>query len=388
MLTITEKKQCSGCFACASVCPVNCIEMKTDSEGFWYPQIDTAKCKNCGLCEKVCKMRLQVKKNPKGTAYACINTDETVRRKSSSGGVFTLIAEYVIKKGGVVFGAAFDEDWNVKHIAVSKTEDLEKLRGSKYLQSKIGTSYTEAKKYLEEGRLVLFTGTPCQIAGLSAFLGKKYENLILQDLICHGVPSPKVWQIYLQERKSAACSTFRRKSKPDFRRKAKGWLRFSLSLPFDNESEYQETLDKDTYMKVFLSNLSLRPSCYDCQTKSLERQSDITLADYWGVKDLEPEMFDDKGTSLVFVHSQKGEELFRAVSESVKWKKTDIDKAVLYNSSAVESVKEPKNRTAFFKELGQGSFDELANRMTRTPLWKKGLRFMKRVIKKVVKIEK
>ncbi len=378
MKRILELKNCSGCCACSNICPKNCITMKTDKEGFWYPCIDEENCINCGLCEKVCPVLKEYKGNPKGKAYACINKNEEIRMKSSSGGGFTLIAENVIARGGVVFGAAFDDGFAVRHIAVEKTEELEKLRGSKYLQSYIGDSYKLAKSFLENGRLVLFSGTPCQISGLKAYLGKEYDNLIMQDIICHGAPSPKVWQKYVDfRRKSAKAQT----QKVEFRNKRYGWYGFSVLFEFENGEDYIKSFSNDPYMKAFLANLCLRPSCYDCHSKSLERESDITLADFWGVKGVLPEMDDDKGTSLILVNSQKGEKLFEEIKPEMAYKEVDVDIVARYNPAVCKSVAYNKNRSRFLKEVLKKDFEKMVEKYTKVKYSKRILSKIKRIIK-------
>ena len=221
MIEITEQVKCTGCSACANICPKQCISMVADLEGFLYPSVDTKECINCGLCEKICPI---LKKNPIKSddiiAYAAMLNNTDIRLESSSGGVFTAIAESVIDKNGVVFGAELDENFNVIHTYVETKEELKKFRGSKYVQSVIGETYKRAKGFLDQGRFVLFTGTPCQIGGLYAYLNKDYDNLITQDLICHGVPSPMVWRKYLEFREDISHAGVRRMS---FRHKKYGW---------------------------------------------------------------------------------------------------------------------------------------------------------------------
>ena len=333
-MELADKEVCSGCHACFNACPKHCITMTYDEDGFLQPNIDTSICIECGKCKAVCPVLKDYNGNPKGKAFACINNNDNIRIQSSSGGVFTLIAEYVLDNGGVVFGAAFDDELNVKHIEVSTKKELNLLRGSKYLQSEIGDSFIRVKEYLENGKLVLFTGTPCQISGLKAYLNKAYDNLIMQDLICHGVPSPKVWQIYLRYQSKKHKSQVDRESIPVFRKKDEGWQRYSVSLSFINGAEYCSTFDRDLFMNAFLSNICLRLSCYNCHSKSLNRESDITLADFWGVDNVIPELFDDIGTSLVLVNSKKGMKIFEYISQYMKCRETDIDVAVSYNLAA------------------------------------------------------
>lgn len=358
-LEIKDKKDCMGCYACSNICPQRCISLESDSEGFWYPKVDYQKCIKCGLCVKVCPIVNKIAVDNKPKAYACMNKDEAVRLKSSSGGIFTLTAEQVIDNGGVVFGAGFDEMFAVLHSYVETKEELERLRGSKYLQSKIGDTYKDAKKFLKQGREVLFSGTPCQISGLKSYLGDPYEDLICIDIVCHGVPSPIVWQKYLFYRENLSKSSTQEIT---FRNKNRGWKRFSLSFLFKNNVEYIETLDKDLYMRVFLKDVCLRPSCYDCGFKTLNRESDITLADFWGIENILPEMDDDKGTSLIFVNSEKGQLMLDKIKDDILYKEVNIDKAVSYNSAAIKSVATNPNRDSFFEELDQLEFDKLVKK--------------------------
>ncbi|NLZ52236.1 MAG: 4Fe-4S dicluster domain-containing protein, partial [Thermoanaerobacteraceae bacterium] len=216
---IKEKKDCMGCYACKNICSLNCITMQSDNEGFWYPKVNYENCTKCGKCINVCPIMNQKEFENKPQGFACINRDENIRLESSSGGIFTLIAEQVIEDGGVVFGAAFNEKFQVEHSYIEVQEELYKFRGSKYVQSKIGETYNQAKKFLEMQRKVLFTGTPCQIAGLKSFLGRPYENLFCIDIVCHGVPSPYVWEKYIKYREKKAGSTTQRIA---FRRKDEG----------------------------------------------------------------------------------------------------------------------------------------------------------------------
>lgn len=359
MIKINDKKDCMGCHSCSNVCPLGCITMENDSEGFWYPVVDYNECIKCGLCTNVCPIiNKKIIENEPST-YACYNKDENVRLESSSGGIFTLIAEYIIYNGGVVFGAGFDKDFSVIHSYVETKEELEKFRGSKYVQSKIGDTYKKAKKFLEQGKRVLFTGTPCQIGGLKSYLQKEYGNLFCIDIICHGVPSPKVWQKYVSYHEKQAGSSTQRIA---FRCKDKGWKRYSVSLLFQNNTEYRETFDKDLFMKAFLRNVCLRPSCYECNFKTLHRQSDITLADFWGIQNILPEMDDNKGTSLIFVNSDRGYSIFEKIKNNILYKGVNINQAVLYNSSAIKSVEDNQKRESFFKEIDQVPFDKLVKK--------------------------
>jgi len=333
--------------------------MKSDSEGFWYPAVDKESCLDCSLCEKVCPIlqKEQVKNEPK--AYACYNKNEEIRMKSSSGGLFTLFAEQVIDHGGVVFGAGFDKEFSVLHSYVETKEELRKFRGAKYVQSKTSDTYKKAEEFLLQGRQVLFSGTPCQIGGLKSFLQKDYDNLICIDIFCHGVPSPKVWKKYVSYREKRADAPVRNIT---FRRKNNGWKRYSIAFSFNNNMEYENAFDKDLYMQAFLHNICLRPSCYACNFKTLCRQSDITLADFWGIENMFPEMDDDKGASLVLINSRKGELMFGKILNQMILKEVDINKAVSYNLAAINSVKQSPQRNNFFSKLEQLPFDKLVKK--------------------------
>jgi coenzyme F420-reducing hydrogenase beta subunit len=380
MLQIKEKKDCTGCHACFNRCPQESISMETDAEGFWYPLVDQVRCSNCGLCEIVCPVKNRIVINNQPKAYACMSKEDNIRLESSSGGIFTLIAENVLNDGGVVFGVKFDNDFTVVHDYIETMEGLEKFRGSKYVQSRIGGSYKMAKDFLNQGKKALFSGTPCQIAGLKSFLGKDFENLFTVDLICHGVPSPKVWEEYKKYRERIACFKTREIS---FRRKYEGWKLFSLLFIFENGKEYTQTFNKDLFMRAFLKDISLRPSCYNCRFKSINRESDITLGDFWGIQNILPEMDDDKGTSLIFINSDKGKEIFEKIKDKMEYKQVDIEQAIRYNSAAVKSDKYHPKREDFFKELGRTPFDKLVKKYCSDPLpvrVKKGARALLRSI--------
>ncbi len=348
---------------------MSCITMEVDSEGFWYPVVDHIRCVQCDLCTEVCPIVGSTTQSELGKslpeAYAAYNIDERLRLQSSSGGLFTLLGEMVINSGGVVFGARFDDDFNVIHDYVETSEDLYRLRGSKYVQSLIGDTFKQAQEFLECDRLVMFTGTPCQIGGLKHYLGQEYDSLICQDIVCHGVPSPKVWQKYVTYRGHSAASAIQGIS---FRRKDPGWKRYSLSFWFENGMEYLQTHQNDLYMKAFLRNICLRPSCHACHFKSLHRGSDITLGDFWGIRNILPAMDDDKGTSLVVVHTETGQELLNRVQSQTKLRAVDLEAAIKYNSSMVESAKVHPAREAFFASLDNERIDLLIAKYCRDRL--------------------
>ena len=360
MNIIDNKSKCNGCSACFNICPNDAITMIENENGFKYPVIDNERCIDCKLCEKVCPIinKKEIQNLPK--AYACYNKDEEIRRKSSSGGIFSLLSQYILKKGGIVVGAAFDKEYQVEHIIVDNLNDLEKLRTSKYVQSNVGSIYKVIKRELENFRLVLFTGTPCQINGLLSYLGKEYENLYTQDIICHGVPSPKVWKKYLEYREE------KDKEKPiriNFREKKHSWNLYSLLLQYNN-GEYIKNHNEDLYFHAFLQNVCLRDSCYNCFFKDKNRKSDITLGDFWGIDNILPEMNDDKGISLVIINSLKGEKIFKEIQTNVMSKEVDFEESIQYNSAMFQSVDKPKNRETFFKDLEKMKFNKLIKKHT------------------------
>ena len=356
MLEIANTSKCNGCHACFSVCPVRAISMESDSEGFLRPVIDYTKCTGCGKCESVCPvLHPPILPDADPVAFACKNTNEDIRLKSSSGGVFTALAESIIDRGGVVFGARFDSDFSVYHGWTDTKEGLESFRGSKYVQSTIGNAFIECKKFLEDGRTVLFSGTPCQVGGLKAFLGKEYDNLYTVDIICHGVPSPLLWNKYLNYRKEQERAGIK---KIYFRRKEYGWRKFSLSITFYNNNKYLKNLRIDPFLRMFLKNVCLRFSCYECIFKEKNRISDITIADFWNIKNVLPEYDDDKGVSLVLAHSTNGLQL---VSKNMDLLSQQIDckLSLQGNRSLTHSVKKPKKRSSFFIDLEKKDFQKI-----------------------------
>lgn len=375
MITIRDKKDCCGCHACASICVKHCITMQLDEEGFLYPIVNKDACTDCGLCEKICPVINQSESCKPLKVYAAKNKDEEIRRQSSSGGIFTLLAEKVINEGGVVFGARFDEEWNVVHSWTDTIEGIASFRGSKYVQSTIGDTYREAREFLKQGRKVLFSGTPCQIAGLKKFLLKDYDNLLTIDVVCHGVPSPLVWRTYLDETREQlrAKRGVGQNSVPSsmdelpvitgisFRDKTNGWtkygfrLRYAASEAAENtvptsaikkEKDFLQPFTENIFMKGFLANLYLRPSCYACAARSGKSGSDISIADFWGVQNFYTEFDDDKGVGLVLINSDKGYNAYAAVD--VKDIEATYEQGLANNPCVERSVKLTKQRSVFF----------------------------------------
>lgn len=350
---------CSGCTACAAVCPRQCIKMVPDRDGFLYPHIQEDLCVRCGMCQRTCPVlnsRPITEQLP--AAFAAKHINEDSRLRSSSGGVFPALAELIIAQEGIVYGAGFSEDLQVVHMAGENLAEMEKLRGSKYVSSHLGNTFQQVRQQLRTGRPVLFSGTPCQVEGLLAYLGRPYDNLVTVDLICHGVPSAKVWKAYLADREADSAS---RAESASFRSKDTGWKNFSMKLTFFNGRIYRAPMREDTYLHAFLDNLSLRPSCYACAFKTKHRSSDLTLADFWGIQQLLPQEDDNKGTSLVLVHSEKGHMLLEQIRNQVTIVRTDANAAINRNSAMIASVEPHHFRQYFFHMLGKVPFGRLVN---------------------------
>lgn len=359
MITIKEYHNCCGCAACVQACPRHCISLKPDFEGFEYPKVDKAICIECGLCEKVCpiiNMKSDKQKMVEDGVYISYTTNEFIRMASSSGGIFTLLADEIINLGGIVFGAAFDDEFLVHHIGVECKKDLSKLQGSKYLQSRIENTYIEARHALENKRKVLFSGTACQIAGLKKFLKRDYENLVTVDVLCHGVPSPKVWKCYLSEQEKKHGS---RVKNVFFRFKKYGWKNYSVLLEFYNNKVYECVYTQDNFMKVFLENMCLRPSCHKCKFKEMDRPSDITLGDCWGIEQHSPELDDDKGISFVMEHTDKGKAMIESIMEHMILKKGILDIILPQDADSRKSVAVNPNRRFFFALLSIVGFENI-----------------------------
>ena len=370
---LANRYHCCGCGACAAACPTGAIRMETDAEGFAYPVVDSERCIHCGACERACPADRPIPESETGPeAYYAYAKEEAVVRNSSSGGIFTALAEEILQENGLVFGAGYDKDYRVCHMAVASTEELYRLRTSKYVQSDLLDTFLQAKNALQEGKKVLFTGTPCQIAALKRYLGREYETLYTADIICHGVPSPLVWKTYLEQ-----VHPGKEIQRISFRDKTFGWYGFSMRIDAEGEKPYIERATKDPYVRAFLANLTLRPSCYQCQYKTLDRFSDITMADYWGVELVHPELKEQQGVSLALVHSGKGRRLLNKASAQLNVKETNREKAVAMNHAALHSVPWHPKRDEFFSKMHTEAMASLVKRCLKQPLKKKIRRFVK-----------
>ena len=369
MIGNMKKSECCGCGACYNICPKKAIEMIEDEEGFKYPKINEEKCVKCGLCEKICpslNSQITSRENVEIKTIGTYSNDLENRNNSSSGGIFSELARYIIEeKNGVVYGAGFDEKFKVIQQEISETKNLEKFRGSKYVQSDTLETYSEVKEYLEKGKYVLYTGTPCQIMGLKSYLRKPYDRLYTCDIICHGVPSPKVFRKYIYEMENEYQSKV---TSISFRNKKYGWNIFSMKIEFENGKEYIAKLTEDKFMQGFLKNIYLRPSCYKCKFSTLPRNADISIGDFWGVEKKYEEFRDDKGTSILLLNTNKGYEIFDKIKSKVYYKENcDLEFAIENNPCICGHVEETKTRKNFFKKLDEESFDKLIIKSIKKP---------------------
>ena len=358
MPNLADKNQCTGCTACANICPKSCIEMKEDDEGFSYPVIDNSRCISCLACERVCPiLNNHTHKDEETKAYAALSKNDETRLESSSGGIFSELAKLILQSNGIVYGAKYDDDFKVIHTGIEDIESLKELRGAKYSQSDLSTIFQTVKKQLNNGRQVLFSGTPCQIGGLKAFLKKDYDNLYCIDFVCHGVPSPLVWKKYIEYRSQVDADN----QVPEYinlRNKESGWSHYSYQVEFaySKSNHYLCQNDKDLYMSLFVNNYILRRSCSNCYYKGYSRESDITLGDFWGIWDILPSMDDNKGTSVVFTHSNKGEKLLNSAAIHLQSNPVTLDQATMMNPSLLKSSLPKENRERVLQEIGQNGF--------------------------------
>lgn len=370
MAHLVNKEQCNGCHACFNACPVQAISMLSDEEGFLYPVINENICIECGKCDRSCPIQNPPAHNPLADAYACYAKNVAEHQTSCSGGAFAVLARQVLRDGGIVAGAAFGPAQEVLHIVIDSERDLWKLKGTKYVQSTIGNCFSHIQECLKQGRTVLFSGTPCQVAGLKSFLSKEYENLLTIDLICHGVPSPEIWEKYLQEIASGE-----KLAKVTFRNKTMGISHVTLDYLTKSGRLIQENYSDSLYIKGFLQNLYVRPSCCCCPFKGEKRCSDITIGDYWSAKEYHKEMVNDYGVSAIIIHSNCGRQLLDQCRPNFVLEASTSSHAAVWNESMLQPAKPSPNRDHFFNEVQTTSVCRAieANLITPPPALQKNI---------------
>ncbi len=356
MINIKKKEDCTGCTACKSVCPHEAISMMEDTEGFLYPQVNRDACLNCGLCDSVCPLpkrdKQEYKCNSLNAYVAHYSSDDRIWYNSSSGGVFTAITDFVFENKGVVYGAAYNKKWEVIHASAKTKDEAIRFRGSKYVQSRLNDTFKDIKSNLLSGQLVLFSGTPCQVAGLRSFLKKDYENLITVDLLCHCVPSPRLFRDYINYIQTKYKKSI---SKINMKDKTLGWDKFQTPrIYFDDGSSIFNVKSTRLWETIFYSHIAVRPSCYHCRFSNLNRVGDITIGDYWGVEKYHPEFFVSNGASIMLINSVKGQDLFSEISQYLKCEKTDPIKAL--PKSLVYSVTPHPMREQFWNDYETTDF--------------------------------
>lgn len=357
MIDISERK-CTGCGECVAICPSNAISMTISDEGFWYPVVNNDYCVKCGKCVNSCPV---ISAKPiierDSDVYVSWTNNDNIRENSSSGGIFSELALEILKRNGTVIGAVFDvKSHEVIHRIIQSEEELYQIQGSKYVQSFISKEiYYSIKEYLEEDYYVLFSGTPCQVAGIKQFLNKEYEKLILIDIVCHGVPSPRVWKMYLEDMERIYKDNI---INCNFRFKGNGWKKFEMYLKFGSK-EYSKWFNLDAYGKSFINNMFLRTCCYDCRFKEKTREGDITLGDFWKVSAKYD--FDDKGCSLVICSTDKGKEFFGFIKDNVFFDNAKIEDAYPGNYALYKSSSYYKKRNDAFEMLNKKGFINTLN---------------------------
>jgi coenzyme F420-reducing hydrogenase beta subunit len=355
------KKDCCGCAACMNACPKKAITMDPDEDGYLYPVADQVLCVECELCKKVCAFQnILVNWKEPLSVYAAINKNQSVLSNSASGGIFAALASLVFAKGGVVFGSAFNDDIEPEHIGIGNPKDMKKIQGSKYVQSSINNTFIEAEQYLKQGKVVLYTGTPCQIAGLKSYLNKDYDNLITADLICHGVPSSEFFKgyiKYLEGKLNGKIIDFK------FRDKLRGWGFMEKAVYEKNGAVRKKFIAPITsyYYNYFLHGDIYRESCYECKYAGGSRQGDFTMGDYWGIEKAHPEIDTTGGVSVLLVNSKRGMDLIGSLSEHLILIPSTFEQARAQNEQLSKPISKSNKRETILKMWRDGGYQAVAD---------------------------
>ena len=367
-MKLCSPEECTGCFACYNSCAHKAIEMNPDKEGFYAPVVLEDKCTDCGLCEKSCPVLSPIKKEYfEQYGYAAWNKDKKVRKESSSGGFFTEVASSILRQGGCVAGAVYDENFKVKHTIIFNIEELNRLRGSKYAQSNIGNTFVEIKRLLKTEVPVLFSGTPCQVAGLYRYLRKRYENLYTIDLVCHGVPSPLIFEQYKEYLTKK--HKINKITNINMRRKKTSWCFYCTSIRYTKETpngaslekkEYIGNWFKDPFTRLFLREYILHSCCYDCEYKNMQRMGDITMSDFWGYKSTgRKDRNTDEGISMILVNSENGKMLFEQSKEGLVYFPRTAEEISKSQQNLSASCPCPENREEFWQDYNNMAFETI-----------------------------
>lgn len=391
MITITDKHDCCGCGACAQRCPRQCITMQPDAEGFIYPEVDASRCVDCGVCEMVCPLANPRQRREPEAVLAVKNRNSADRADSSSGGVFIALARNVVASGGVVYGAVFDDGWQVVHTYADTEAALRPMMGSKYVQSSIRDAYSSAERHLKAGRKVMFTGTPCQTAGLLTFLRRDYDNLLLVDILCHGVPSPDVWRRYIEETFIGQDAAFEITAVSFRDKNISGWAHYNIVISGRRRGSGERgrvlsalPSGDNLYMRGFTSDVYLRPSCHRCVCKHGASGSDLTIADYWGVERYMPDFDDGGGVSLVQVYTDRGRQALSGIDADVRQAITTCIET--YNGGFSSAPPESRRRARFFADIASGlSFAAATDRALHVPAYLLMVKKVKMKLKKILK---
>lgn len=395
---VIKNDDCTGCMVCMDVCPKRCIMRIQDDKGFFYPRVETEKCIHCKKCDKVCPVE---NKNDilidKSKFYAAKNKDKNIQINSSSGGIFTAFADYVLENKGYVFGGGW-KDNSVSSIEIKDKKELNYVRRSKYVQSDCSKIYIKIEEKLKQGEEILFTGTPCQVNALYRYIKPSLrEKLYLIELVCHGVPSPTVWKKYLQllseklNKKGKTIKSIQFKYKDE---KKYYWDHPGFRVVWEDGSEYIDFSNNTWYENGYLGNLFVRSSCHNCHFKQLSTAADVTIGDFWGCKHLYPKFYDSNGVSVIAINSIKGEELFDNIKGKIYYLSISKEEAVKYNQRFVESAKPSPKSKRFWSEylkwndmdgISYDSFENLVNSCLRQTIFSKCIFFVRRKFGKLIK---
>ncbi|MDE6953378.1 MAG: Coenzyme F420 hydrogenase/dehydrogenase, beta subunit C-terminal domain [Erysipelotrichales bacterium] len=373
-----NKDDCCGCNTCEIVCPMKAITMQADKEGFLYPNIDNDKCINCGLCKKNCSFQSINsinKTNEFPIIYAVKNKDNDIRKRSTSGGVFTNLSEYIISNHGIVYGAVLNKDLKVIHEKAETMDGIERMRGSKYVQSELKNVFVQIKDEIKT-RKVLFTGTPCQISALKLYLrNQNLDNLYLCDIVCHGVPSPKLWFEHI----SFIEKHFKKRiSNYQFRSKINGWGNHTEVVYFTDGTYVYKSSIVQSFKYLFYTNAALRPSCYKCKYANLNRESDITIADFWGIEKNAPDFIDSLGVSLTMINTKKGLSLFESISSDIISINCDLQKSLQPNM--INPTKERIDRNVFWNIYYNKGYKNLLKKYSSYGLYYHTRQIIKKIL--------